>query len=324
VSESRTAVIAAFAGNATLAVLKGTSAVVTGSAAMLAETFHSIADTGNQALLMVGMRLAERPPDAAHPFGYGKNVYFWAFVVSVMLFTLGGAFAIWEAVRTFLHPHPHETTSWTYAVLGGAFLFESAALTVALRSLRAAKGAHSLRQYWRDNRDPTLVTIVFEDSAALLSLVVAAAGVRLGAQTGSSWWDGVASAVIGVILIVVAVVLALENYSLLIGESAPADVERTIRSVTLQDASVVGVVALHTMHLGPRAILIALGVEFRPELSAPAIADAVVRLQQHIYQAVEHSTTARLILIEATHRDTAAFGPGMPRAAQETTALSGR
>src|SRR6185436_18877906 len=137
--ESRTAVVAALLGNASLALLKGIAAAVTGSAAMLAETFHSIADTGNQVLLLVGMRLGRQPPDTVHPFGYGKNIYFWAFVVSAMLFTVGGAFSIWEGVHKLRAPSEHTASGWAFLVLAGAFVFESLSLAVATRALRRAK-----------------------------------------------------------------------------------------------------------------------------------------------------------------------------------------
>jgi cation diffusion facilitator family transporter len=224
VEESRTAVLAALAGNLALAVLKGISAALTGSAAMLAETFHSVADTGNEILLLVGLRLGRRPPDAVHPFGYGKNVYFWAFVVSVMLFTVGGAFSIWEGVHKLRVPGEPGSLRWAFAVLAGAFVFESFSLAVAIRSLRRAKGDTPLGEFWVESRDPTLTTILLEDSSALLSIVLAAGGLTLGVLTGRSTWDALASLAIGLLLIAVAVVLALENYSLLLGEAAPRDV----------------------------------------------------------------------------------------------------
>jgi cation diffusion facilitator family transporter len=308
--ESTRAVMAALLGNAALAVLKGTAATLTGSSAMLAETFHSVADTGNQALLFLGMRLGRRPPDRPHPFGHGKNVYFWAFVVSMLLFSVGGAFAIWEAVRTFLHrTGEHGSLLWAYGVLAGAFVFEAISLGVALHSLREAKGNRSVRRYWRENRDPTIPTVVLEDSAALISIVVAAAGLALSSHTGSVVWDGVASGVIGVILITVAVLLAVENHSLLIGERAAPDVEARIREEASADADVVEVMALSTMHLGPHAILVTLGIRFRPELTAPRVETAIERLQARITKALEGSTDARLVVIEATRR---ADTPGKP------------
>ena len=270
-AESRTAVAAALLGNLALAVLKGIAALVTGSAAMLAETFHSVADCGNQVLLFVGMRLAERPPDERHRFGHGKNVYFWAFVVSGLLFSVGGGFAIWEAVRTFLHPHPHESFAWAWGVLVGSLVFESLSISVALRALLRDKGNEPLRDYLRDVRDPTVLTVVCEDAAALASILIAAAGIALTELTGAAIWDGIASGSIGVLLIGVAVFLAMENYSLLLGETAPPDVERRIREAVTRDPALAALVALYTMHLGPTSLLVALEVHFRP---GPAPLDA--------------------------------------------------
>jgi cation diffusion facilitator family transporter len=297
-AESKTAVMAALLGNGALAVLKGTSAAFTGSAAMLAETLHSIADTGNQALLVLGMRLGARPPDEEHPFGYGKNVYFWAFVVSIMLFTLGGAFSIWEAVRHYLHPAEKEASLWAYGVLAGGFVFEAISLGVAIRALVGAKGERSVADYWRESRDPTLLTVLLEDSAALLSLVIAAAGLWLAQRTGNGVWDAAASAVIGLLLLTVAVVLAFENHSLLIGETAPPRVEQAIRSAIEEDRAVVGISALHTMHLGPHSILIVLAVQFARDLRTPQVEEAVARLHRRLGQVLGDVTDPRLIVIE--------------------------
>jgi cation diffusion facilitator family transporter len=311
VDESKIAVVAAFLGNAALATLKAVGAVATGSAAMLAETFHSIADTGNQALLFLGMHLARRPPDRVHPFGHGKNVYFWAFVVSLMLFTVGGASSIWEAIRKFSHPVAQQRSAWAYAVLGGAFVFEAVSLTIALHSLRRATGARPLGQYWRETRDPTLLTVLFEDSAALVSLVIAGAGVWLTERTGNPVWDSAASAGIGVLLLGVATMLAFENYSLLIGESAPEPVEAEIRvAVTTADAGVVDLAALQTMHLGPRSVLVIARVRFRDDMAAPAIQAAVARLHRAIDGVLQKTTRARFIAIEPV-----GAGPPLERAA---------
>ena len=158
--EGRQAVVAAFLGNLALTVVKGIAAALSGSAAMLAETLHSIADMGNEALLFLGMRLAKRPPDAVHPLGHGRDMYFWAFVVSGLLFSVGGCFAIWEAVRTFLNPETHVSYRLNYAVLAGAFVFESASLAIGLRSFVLEMGSKPLRNYLRDLRDPTVLVVV--------------------------------------------------------------------------------------------------------------------------------------------------------------------
>ncbi len=300
-AESKTAVIAALLGNGALAVLKGVAAASTGSAAMLAETLHSIADTGNQVLLFLGMRLSERPPDPRHPFGHGKDIYFWAFVVSAMLFSLGGAFSIWEGLHKFLHiTERGAVLAWTYGVLGGAFLFESISLGIAVRALAREKGDTPLWEYWRDNRDPTLPTVLLEDTAALVSLMIAGGGIWLSQMTGSLVWDSGASALIGVLLVGVAIVLALENYSLLIGEAAPQAVETTIRRLVSDDHEVIALIDLRTMHVGPQDILVALGIQFRPDLTTAQLEAAIERLQHAIRKALEGATNAGLILIEPT------------------------
>ncbi len=168
--DSKRAVVAALAGNVGLAVLKGVAAAMTGSAAMFAETLHSIADSGNEVLLFLGMRLARRPPDERHPLGHGRDVYFWAFVVSGLLFSLGGGFAMWEAVRTFLDPSPHGSYAWAYGVLAAAFVFESASLVVGARAFLREKAGRPVSEYLRDLRDPTVLVVVLEDSAALVSI----------------------------------------------------------------------------------------------------------------------------------------------------------
>jgi divalent metal cation (Fe/Co/Zn/Cd) transporter len=171
---------------------------------------HATTSNASVVLLFLGMKLARRPPDGMHPFGHGKNVYFWPFVVSVMLFTAGGGLSIWEAARKVIAGGTHLSSKWAYAVLGGSFLFEAASLSVAIRSLAGVRRGRSLRKFWRETRDPTLVTVLLEDTAALVSLAVAA-GLALAHLTGRPVWDAVASAIIGVLLIAVAMALAFGN-----------------------------------------------------------------------------------------------------------------
>ncbi|HEX2439623.1 MAG TPA: cation diffusion facilitator family transporter [Methylomirabilota bacterium] len=299
-NESKVAVLAALLGNAALALLKGVTAALTGSAAMLAETLHSVADTGNEILLFLGMRVARHPPDERHPFGYGKNVFFWAFVVSVMLFTLGGALSLWEAVRKMVHGGQQLAPGWAYGVLAGAFVFESISLGVAMRSLRRVQGDRSLREFWHETRDPTLLTVLLEDGAALVSLVVAAAGLLVAQLTGHPIWDAVASAVIGAIILAVALLLARENHSLLIGERAEDDVERALRDAVLGDPTVVALERLRTMHIGPAEIIALLRVRLRDELTGPEVTDTLQRLHGRIDRALAHDVRARFVVIEPT------------------------
>ena len=290
--------VVALAANLGIALAKLVAALLSRSSAMLAEAIHALADAGNQVLLLVGMRWARRPADATHPFGHGKNVYFWSFVVSMLLFTLGGAFSLWEAVRHWLHPVSRTPTLWAYGVLLGSFVFESISLGVGVHGLRRAAGSRSLREYWHENRDPTLITVLLEDSAALLSLVIAGTGLWLSAHTGESAWDAAASGAIGLLLLVVAIVLAAESHSLLVGERAPAWVERAIRETVTTEPDVAGLAELYTMSLGPRRVLIVLGVRMAPALSSSEVAEAVDRLQQRVIDRLDGLTDRRLVVIE--------------------------
>jgi cation diffusion facilitator family transporter len=278
---------------------------------MLAETFHSVSDTGNQALLLLAMRLARRPAGPRHPFGPGPNVSFWAFVVSILLFTVGGAFSIWEGVGKFLHPHGEPGGyAWAYGVLGGALVFESMSIAVALRSLARPKESQSIIDYVRDNRDPTLPTVVLEDAAALASILLAAGGIALTQITGRIVWDSVASVIIGLTLIAVAIVLAYENYSLLLGESASLRTQALIRRAIESEDAVAGLLPLYTVHLAPEELRVAAVVDFKDHLTAAEIEAAVQRLHEAIRAGLE-TPRARFILIEPAAAP-AAQTPSLP------------
>lgn len=309
-AESRTAIAAAFVGNGALAVLKGVVAGLTGSSAMLAEMFHSIGDTGNQVLLFLGLRLSQRPPDRDHPFGHGKNVYFWGFVVAVMLFSLGGALSIWEGVKKITGGEAgHQSFFWAYVVLGGGFVFEAGSLFVAVRSFLRQKGSMTVRRYVAEQRDPTLLTVLMEDAAALLSLVIAAAGIFAAQQTGSAVWDGLASGLIGLMLIGVALLLAVENHSLLLGEAAASSTIQAIREAIDGERAIVRLTSLHTMHVGPDAVLVAIGAKFQDRIDVAQIERAVGRVHQQVDAELGRSTSHRLILVEPSGPDDRASTP---------------
>jgi divalent metal cation (Fe/Co/Zn/Cd) transporter len=225
-------------------------------------------------------------------------VYFWAFVVAMILFTVGGAFSIWEGARRLLHPIEQASSAWTWSVLGAGFVFEAVSFTVAFRSLSRVRAGRGLAEYWRDSRDPTIVTVLLEDAAALISLLLAATGLMLSHRTGSAIWDATASLAIGCVLLVVAGILALENYSLLLGEAAPPRLEREIRRFVQADAAVVGLRALRTMALGPHEFLVALEVVFARDLAATEIEAAVRRLERAIIGALRGGTRGALVVIE--------------------------
>ena len=303
-AESNRAVIAAFLSNLALTIVKAIVAVMTGSTALLAETMHSIADMGNEALLFLGMRLAERPPDERHPLGHGRDMYFWAFVVSALLFSVGGCLAIWEAVESFLRPAPHSGYMVGYAVLVIAFVFESASLAVGLRSFILQKGRRRLRDYIRDLRDPTVLVVVLEDTAALISILIAGAGLGLAEWTGNVVWDGVASVLIGLLLIAVAGFLAYDNYSLLLGETASPEATALIRGVVAREKTALALTGLRTLHIGPYALFVALRVRFREDMRTRDLEAAVTRLKSDVAEVLDGKTRPQLVVVEpASERD---------------------
>jgi cation diffusion facilitator family transporter len=253
---SKKTVYAALIGNLLIAASKFVAAAMTGSSAMLSEAVHSVVDTGNEGLLLYGMRRAKLPPDERYPFGHGKEIYFWSFVVALLIFALGAGVSIYEGIHHLLHPVAMEDPLINYAVIGLAFLFEGTSWLVAMREFRASKGERGYVEAVHRGKDPTVFTVLFEDSAALLGLVVALAGVALGQLTGNPLYDGAASVVIGLILSVAAFWLAYETKGLLIGESAGGEVVAGIRELVLRDPQVDRVNAILTMHMGPDYILV--------------------------------------------------------------------
>ena len=220
--ESKTTIFAALGANLAIAVSKFIAAAFTGSSAMLSEGIHSIVDTGNQGLLLLGLHRSRKPADAVRPFGYGKELYFWTLIVAILIFAIGGGMSFYEGIAHLRHPRPISDPSWNYAVLGAAIVFEGFSWTVALRELLANRGEKSIWNAIHTSKDPTLFTVLLEDSAALLGLIVALAGIYLGHRLGNPYLDGSASIVIGVILAVVAVFLGLR-------EQGPSDRRRRRR-----------------------------------------------------------------------------------------------
>jgi cation diffusion facilitator family transporter len=279
---SKTAVVAAILANLAIAATKFAAATVTGSSAMLSEGIHSLVDTGNGVLLLVGLRAGRRPADEGHPFGHGKELYFYTLIVAILIFAVGGGMSVYEGITHLAHPAPLENALWNYVVLGFAMVFEGASWTVAWRQFRQTRGNRSILGALHQSKDPSLFTVVLEDTAALLGLVVAFFGVLLGHLLENPYLDGSASIVIGVILAAVAVFLAFESRGLLVGESADPAVVAGIRELALADADVVAVLRLLTMHLGPREVLLNLKLVFRPEMSLDDVSTAVDRLETRI------------------------------------------
>lgn len=279
---SKTVIYAALVGNALIAVTKFVAASLTGSSAMMSEGIHSLVDTGNQGLLLYGIRRASRPADARHPFGYGAELYFWAFVVAILIFAVGSGVSFYEGVSKILHPHPIESPVINYVVLTLALIFEGVAWTIAYRAFEKSRGKTGLIAAVRQSKDPTLFTVLFEDTAAMLGLIVAFVGVFVAATYDIGWADGAASIVIGVILALTAIFLAIETKGLLIGEAAAPEVVDTIRKIVLATPTISGMNELRTLHRGPEDILLALSVDFEDNLTAGKVEEAIQTLETAI------------------------------------------
>jgi cation diffusion facilitator family transporter len=299
----------AMGANLLIAATKFVAASFTGSAAMLAEGIHSVVDTGNQVLLLIGLRRARRPPDAGHPFGYGKEVFFWSLIVGILLFGLGGGMSIYEGIWHLHHPETLRDPTWNYVVLALAALFEGTSLTIAVRELRAAHRAPTFWRELRASKDPSVFVVVFEDSAALAGLCVAFLGVFLGHLLERPALDGLASVIIGLILCVVAVLLVHESRGLLVGEGMSREAAEAIRSLAAQDSGVSDVGAPLTMHLSPHDVLLNLNIEFRDGLSAREVTASVDRIESRIRGRFPE---VRRIFIEAEALTRAAGGKEEP------------
>lgn len=280
-SESKAVIYAALAGNLLIAVSKFVAAAVTGSAAMVSEGIHSVVDSGNQVLLLYGIRRAARPPDAQFPFGYGKEIYFWSFVVAILIFGLGAGVSIYEGIIHLQHPRSLSNPLVNYVVLGLAAVFEGSAWLFAFRSFSPGRRGGYVRAV-REGKDPTRFLVLFEDSAALLGLTAALAGVALTQVTGLAYFDGIASIVIGVILAGTAAWLAYETKGLLIGESARSEVIQEIRRLGESCPGVAAVNDVLTMHMGPDFILVNMSMDFEDGLPVGRVETAVAELDRRI------------------------------------------
>jgi cation diffusion facilitator family transporter len=273
-------VYAALAGNLLIAASKLTAAFFTGSSAMLSEGVHSVVDSGNQVLMLYGMRRAKRPADELHPFGHGKEIYFWSFVVALLLFSAGAGVSIYEGVHHLRHPEPMENVLVSYAVLGLATLFEGGSWTIAFAELRAKLSKHGILEAVERAKDPSSFVVLLEDSAALAGIAVAFAGVGLAHLTGNPAFDGIASLLIGGILAATAFLLARETKGLLIGESANREVVAGIRRIVQRHAEVQKVNEILTMHMGPDFILANVSIDIGcevPRAKAHAVMDRIDR-----------------------------------------------
>ncbi|MDD9876137.1 MAG: cation diffusion facilitator family transporter [Magnetovibrio sp.] len=281
-SGSTKVVIAALIGNGLIAVTKFGAAAYTGSSAMLSEAIHSVVDTCNQGLILYGLKRAKKPADEAHPFGYGMELYFWTFVVAVMIFAVGAGVSLYEGIQKIRHPHPVGNAYINYIVLGAAMVFEAFAWWFAFKEFKSRKGHLGYFTAVRRSKDPALFTVLFEDTAAMLGLIVAFAGIALGQHLEMPVLDGVASVVIGVILAAVAAFLAYECKGLLVGESARRPVIRGIRAIAETRDGVKSVNELLTMHLSPEDILVNLSLDFADGINSEDVEAAISSLEREV------------------------------------------
>ncbi len=295
-ASSKTVIYAALIGNGLIAITKFIASALTGSAAMLSEAVHSVVDTGNQGLLLYGLKRSNRPPDDAHPFGYGMELYFWAFVVAILIFAGGAGISIYHGVEKVLHPEPLTNAYVNYIVLGLAMVFEAFAWWIAFKAFRATKGSLGWFEAVRRSKDPALFTVLFEDSAAMLGLIVAFIGIALGQAFDMPVLDGVASVLIGVILALTAALLAYEAKGLLIGEGVERDVKHGIETVIAEQDGVFRLNELRSMHLGPEDVLLTISVDFVSDMTADQVEATISKMEQEIK---ERYPQVRRVFIEA-------------------------
>ena len=281
-------ILAALIGNGLISIAKFGGALYTGSSAMFSEGVHSLVDTSNQGLLLYGMKRSKKPADARHPFGYGGEIYFWAFVVAVLIFAGGAGFSIYEGIHKLQHPEPITNVFVNYIILGLALVFEGVAWYVAYKEFNKGRGEVGYVTAIRASKDPRIFTVLLEDTGAMLGLLIALAGIAIADYTGLTWVDGATSITIGVILAGIAVVLCIECKGLLIGESAAPEIVENIKA-SLGDISEVATVnEVLTVHFGPEDILVNISLDFKSGLSTGSIETTVTEVEKRLKAAEPH------------------------------------
>ena len=279
---SRTAIIAALIGNLLIAVTKGAAALITGSSAMISESVHSLVDSGNEVLLLYGQKRAATPADLRHPFGYGRELYFWCFVVALLIFALGAGISIYEGVVHIRHPEPMSRPWINFAVLAFAFVFEGISCWFAWKAFSAAQGDQGFWESIHESKDPTSFMVLFEDSAALVGIVIAAVGTWLSLTYQAPWIDGLSSVLIGLVLAAVAVLLARESKELLIGERAAPELSAAVRRTIEEEPCVHQVVEIITTHMAPDQVIATLGIDIEDSLTVPEVEQLIRRIETRV------------------------------------------
>jgi cation diffusion facilitator family transporter len=304
-AESRTAIIAALVGNVAIAVTKGVAAIISGSSAMLSEAVHSIVDSGNEVLLLYGQHRANKPPDKSHPLGYGREIYFWSFVVALLIFALGAGVSAYEGVIHILDPEPMKDPTVNYAVYGASAVFEGISWWFGWKAFSGVMGSRGIFDTVHASKDPTTFMVLFEDSAALIGIAIAAGATFLSTHLHKPWIDGAGSICIGGVLAIIAVLLARESKALLIGERARPELSRAIQDMANREPGIVRVEGILTSQLGPDQVIANVGVEFDDKLRAPQIEKLIGRLETRLRK--EHPELFRVFV--RPHPDIYQGGP---------------
>jgi cation diffusion facilitator family transporter len=293
-------IFAALIGNLLVSLTKFTAAFITGSSAMLSEGIHSVVDTGNQILLLYGIKRSKQPADENFPFGYGKEVYFWSFIVAILIFAVGSGLSIYEGIHQLTDPRPISNVYVNYIVLGLAIAFEAAVWWIALKEFNKERGRKGIVEAIRKQKNPSTFVVFLEDSAALLGLTAALIGIMISHTTGNTLYDGIASVIIGLILAMIAAFLAYETKGLLIGERANLHIIRNIKTLVSAHESVDHVNEVLTLHMGPEFILVNISVDFKDDLKSGDLEVAIVELDKMIKE--QHDVIKRIFIeAEAKH-----------------------
>ncbi len=293
-SGSKKVIYAGLAANVAIMVAKVIAAAATGSSAMLAESFHSAVDTGNSFLLLLGERRSRIPADEVHPFGHGKELYFWSFVVAVSMFAVGGVMSIFEGIRHLVTPEQITSAKWAYLVLGFSAAFSTVSMMIGLREINRHKGDQTLLQFIRRSKDPSVFTVVLEDVGDITGEVTAMLAILLTTKLHVPYFDGAGSILIGLVMISVSGLLANESRGLLIGESADRELVDSVKRLVSADQDVERVGQLLTMQLGPEQVLLNLEVEFYPQGSIDALEQTIDRITRKIQ--TEHPMVKQVYL----------------------------
>ncbi|WPU95669.1 cation diffusion facilitator family transporter [Mucilaginibacter sabulilitoris] len=285
---SKTPIYTALAANLAIAAIKLAAAAFTGSSAMVSEGVHSLVDTSNEVLLLLGLKRSQRPPDEQRPFGYGKELYFWAFIVSLLFFLLGGIVSIYEGIDHLRHPESARHLVWNYAVLGAALIFDGISFITALKEFNRQRGATPFWQAVKRSKDPSTFVVLFEDAADVIGLLIAFTGILLSQLLANTLIDGMASLLIGLLLTLVAILLVRESRSLLMGETADPAELKAIRELLEKEAAIQQIKETRSMHLGPEEIILLLRIKFEPEKNVDQAANEIKRLRTRLQMAYPH------------------------------------